>query len=223
MAILLLASLSLSLVTRALTQELFHPVVVNSTGLSPGFPASSVVALEEDRRDGEGRGNFWLAGRGAGQGFVLSLGCRVEVVGLVVRNSHNSGYKNRGTRRFLVWGGPGSGGPGAREPGAEDWVLLLEGELEDPRPLLQPPIVNFTLPRPIAVTHIMFEVVDHWGAGAALQHFAVIGEAKGGQANSSSFIWCFRQFRAEPGLHADVFLLDPCGGNGGGSDGSGGG
>ena len=69
---------------------LLQPEVVQSTGLSSRFPASSVLILgQEDAALGQNKYNYWLAeeGKTTGQGFTMQVDtCARTISGCQIKN-----------------------------------------------------------------------------------------------------------------------------------------
>ena len=125
--------------------------------------------------------NFWLAADGMSgpdEGFTLDLGCEKVASGVRVQNTNDPGYVNpphrsstyhedRATKRFrllstdnIEWG---------------PWQTVLEGNLEDTRSVEKPPIkVLMFAGGPVLARYFKFELLEFWGRGGGLQHFAVL-------------------------------------------------
>ena len=139
------------------------------------FLATNVLSLDVDNWDGmvtngipDHPGNYWLAElrlSGPDQGFTMFLGCAKTIVGLTLRNTHNSLAQNCSTKKFRILGSSESNGP---------WQELLVADLEDSRHQEVPlPLQYLSLDTPVTVSYIKFELLEFWGVCGGLQYLAV--------------------------------------------------
>jgi len=140
-----------------------------------GYPtryylARNILSLDVDRR-WDSQANYWLAEHETveDQGFVMSLGRSSTVWGVSLRNTHNSGARDRAMKKFKVLGGATDNGP---------WEELHVADLEDSRRQNPPPIQQIMFANPSNVSFIKFELLEYWGNGGGLQYFVPIYHAK---------------------------------------------
>ena len=140
------------------------------------FLASNILSLDVDKWDGmltngipDHPGNYWLAENnlsGPDQGFTMFLGCAKTIVGLTLRNTHNSLAQNCSTKKFRILGSATNNGP---------WQELLVANLEDSRQQNPPPVQQLMFANSAVVSFIKFELLEYHGShGGGLQYFAVI-------------------------------------------------
>ena len=163
-----------------------EPQVVWSTSYDcPGgarcgkFPASAVFSLADNGTAGHNKFNFWLAPQekaGPEQGFTLDLGCAKKAVGVQLKNTHNRGYRDRGTKRFKLLGSTSAAGPWQTEA----WQTILEANLEDSRQQKPPPVKNLLFEKTLVVRFLKFQLLEFWGSGGGLQHLSVLTEVDAG-------------------------------------------
>ena len=117
--------------------------------------------------------NYWLGRQGtANEWFILDLGAPVDVRWLLLRNTHNTQYNDRGTRNFQVWG---AGAVDASNLLVSP-TLMLTGLLQDVDG--QNPILGqaFTSQNGLAtgsVRYLKFQVVSNEPSGAGLNEIEV--------------------------------------------------
>ena len=143
--------------------------IVNSTSYRWDFSANNIFTLEDDQRQ-HGRANYWLTedGRaGPDQGLVLDLGCLKTIVGIRLKNTKNMQHADRGTKRFRLLASANDSTDGS-------WEVILEQSLEDSRAQSPPPTLELMFQDSLIVRYIKFEMLEFWGNGGGLQHFAVI-------------------------------------------------
>ena len=143
------------------------------------FPASGIFSLADDGTAGHNKFNFWLAPQkkaGPEQGFTLDLGCAKNVVGVHLKNTHNRGNWDRGTKRFKLLGSTSAAGPWQ----TEGWQTILESNLEDSRQQRPPPVKKLLFEETLVVRFLMFQLLEFWGEGGGLQHLSVLTEVDAG-------------------------------------------
>jgi hypothetical protein len=136
--------------------------------------ASNILSLDIDIWEGaaahnpELPGNYWLAQHnmtGSDQGFTMFLGCTKTISGVSLRNTHNSLWDDRSTKKFRIRGSVENNGP---------WHELLVADLEDSRDQEDPlPLQQLFFYSPVSVSYIKFELLEFWGVGGGLQYLAV--------------------------------------------------
>ena len=140
-----------------------------------------MFSLANDGVAGHGKLNFWLAkNHQAGgyinliyfliekkgdEGFILDLGCAKKVVGVRLKNTHNRYHRDRGTKKFCLFGSMSTYGP---------WQTILEKNLEDPRQQNPPPVKRLLFEKACNLRYLKFQLVEFWGYGGGLQHLSVI-------------------------------------------------
>ena len=143
--------------------------IVNSTSYGDRFSVDNIVSLEDDRKDSSSS-NFWLTQNnqaGPHQGFLMDLGCQKAIVGIRLKNTHNAHNHNRGTKRFRLLGSADDSADGS-------WETILEENLEDSSDQTPPPTLELIFQDVAVVRFVKFEMLEFWGEGGGLQHFAVI-------------------------------------------------
>ena len=71
--------------------------------------------------------NYWLTPdsvTGENAKLVIDLGDKVTIGRVGVKNQHNAGYNDRGTKAFSIWKSSTPTGP---------WTLVLRNKLQDAR------------------------------------------------------------------------------------------
>ena len=154
---------------------------MESTQYDERFGAENVLTLEEDLRNSQGRGNYWLAAnrRSKGQGFKVDLKCDMFASTILLKNTHNEKMRDRSTKKFKVLGSKKLEGPWVRlfrpsifaKPLFQ--VVLLETELADSRNDRNPPLKTFPLKKEVELRFLHFQLIDFWGKGGGLQYFSV--------------------------------------------------
>jgi len=140
------------------------------------FLATNILSLDVDRWNDIGgeksaAANYWLSEDRTveDQGFVMSLGNSSTVWGVSLRNTHNSGIRDRSTKKFKVLGGATASGP---------WEELHVADLVDSRRQNPPPEKQIRFANPAVVSFIKFELLEYYGNGGGLQYFVPIYRAK---------------------------------------------
>jgi len=115
--------------------------------------------------------NYWITDNGkTGEDaqLFLDLGCLKKVSGFLLKNTHNAGYNDRGTRDFSIF---------SRKTIEDPWTMVTSGELADARNVSLVPTETFTLPDAIIpARYIMFQIDSYYGLGGGLQYFSIIEE-----------------------------------------------
>ena len=99
----------------------------------------------------------------------MSLGRSTAVWGVSLRNTHNTFFHDRSTKRFRILGSANDTGP---------WEELLVANLEDSRRQNPPPVQQLIFANPAVVSFIKFELLEYWGNGGGLQYFVPIYRKK---------------------------------------------
>ena len=150
--------------------------IVNSTRYDERFSANNIFSLEDDQLQ-DNLANYWLTEdnrAGPDQGFLMDLGCPKTIVGIRLKNTPNLN-RDRGTKRFRLLGSANDSTDGL-------WEVILEQNLEDSRGQYPPPTLELMFQDSLVVRYIKFEMLEYWGLGGGLQHFAVmLGNDPSGQ------------------------------------------
>ena len=112
--------------------------------------------------------NFWLAKNkqaGGDEGFILDFGSTKRAVGVRLKNTHNRWYRDRGTKRFSLFGSNNPNGP---------WKKILDANLEDPRRQYPPKVKTLHFGNAVNIRFLKFQLLDFYGNGGGLQHLAVL-------------------------------------------------
>ena len=80
--------------------------VISNTGSLDGFPASAVTDGSRD----DAPGNYWLGRDGIPDNFVLDLEREVDIQEILLRNTHNGTFHDRGTQDFTIFASTGIDG-----------------------------------------------------------------------------------------------------------------
>ena len=132
------------------------------------FPADSMFSLADDGVVVPGKLSYWLGRNkkaGPEQGFTLDLGCTKKAIGVLLKNTHNRYHRDRGTKKFSLFGSMSTYGP---------WQTILEKNLEDPRQQNPPPVKRLHFEKACNLRFLKFQLVEFWGYGGGLQHLSVI-------------------------------------------------
>ena len=115
--------------------------------------------------------DYWIASQNyIGEGFIAELESRVPVIGVELRNTHNSNHKDRSTKKFRVSIGSSKTGP---------WTELLTKDLVDSRYQTTPPVQVFLGDEAVYGRFIKFDLLGFYGKGGGLNYFDVIIAASG--------------------------------------------
>jgi len=113
-------------------------------------------------------GTYWLSPNGYnGTGFIAVLDSSGPWKGIKLRNTHNGQHKDRSTKEFSLYFGPGPSGP---------WKSVLNQQpLVDSRKQRTPKLqtINFQSGNETS-RYVKFDVDDFYGRGAGLQYFNMI-------------------------------------------------
>jgi len=108
--------------------------------------------------------DYWLLPSGVvDEGFVLDMGTVYDLSSIILWNTKNTNYNDRGTENFEL----------NLSIDAEDWTTIGDGTLTDVRNLVQTPD-DFAFSG--RGRYLQFIVKSYYGSGAGLQFIEVFGE-----------------------------------------------
>merc|ERR1712212_625420 len=124
-----------------------------------------VVTNEEDFRVAR-QTNYWVTSDGkTGEeaSLYMRFQCPVTITGVMLQNTHNAGYNDRGTQNFTI---------SIPDQVTGAWTDIMTSSLPDARNVSSVPVFTFQLETQVETSQVRFQVDSFYGRGGGLQYFS---------------------------------------------------